>query len=174
MPENDTSNTFSSNSSSDNLNLPPRTFKVIVLGNSSVGKTCLTYRFCQRNFLIQTEATIGVDFRERLLELTEKNSSKTRQIKLQLWDTAGQERYRTSMVPHYYRNAHAVVFVYDVTRPKTFQDLEDWIRECDEYLGDLSDNGDIPRCVVGNKIDLRGVSGNMEIFKITSWPVNMF
>ena len=174
--------------SNEHLNLPPRTFKVIVLGNSSVGKTCLTYRFCQRNFLIQTEATIGVDFRERLIELSEKpkrrpepekptggeadgtqsdpanaqlsapesspQKPKTRQIKLQLWDTAGQERYRTSMVPHYYRNAHAVVFVYDVTRPKTFQDLEGWIKECDEYLDETSDNGDIPRCVVGNKIDL--------------------
>jgi len=134
--------------------LPPRTFKVIVLGNSSVGKTCLTYRFCQRNFLIQTEATIGVDFRERLLELSDRNTTVTRKIKLQLWDTAGQERYRTSMVPHYYRNAHAVVFVYDVTRPQTFTDLEGWIRECDQYLDANNENGDIPRCVVGNKIDL--------------------
>ena len=168
---NDNNNILNRSTESDfTLNLPPRTFKVIVLGNSSVGKTCLTYRFCQRNFLIQTEATIGVDFRERLLELTEKNSStnppttRTRQIKLQLWDTAGQERYRTSMVPHYYRNAHAVVFVYDVTRPKTFQDLEGWIKECDEYLGETSDNGDIPRCVVGNKIDLISSLSNTDSF----------
>ena len=89
---------------------PTRIFKVIVLGDSSVGKTCLTYRFCTRDFLIQTESTIGVDFRERLLELVDKNdTAKTQKIKLQLWDTAGQERFRRSMVPHYYRNAHLVV-----------------------------------------------------------------
>lgn len=130
---------------------PPRVFKVIVLGDSSVGKTCLTYRFCARDFLIQTEATIGVDFRERLLELTDRNSTRPTKVKLQLWDTAGQERFRRSMVPHYYRNAHAVVFVYDVTRPETFDSLETWIKESDHYLGG---QGDIPRCVVGNKIDL--------------------
>lgn len=132
---------------------PPRVFKVIVLGDSSVGKTCLTYRFCARDFLIQTEATIGVDFRERLLELTDRNSVSTQKVKLQLWDTAGQERFRRSMVPHYYRNAHAVVFVYDVTRPDTFDSLETWIKESDHYLGGQA-NADIPRCVVGNKIDL--------------------
>lgn len=133
---------------------PTRVFKVIVLGDSSVGKTCLTYRFCTRDFLIQTESTIGVDFRERVLELVDKqNPGQTQKIKLQLWDTAGQERFRRSMVPHYYRNAHAVVFVYDVTRPESFDSLESWIKESDHYLGQ-SNSEDIPRCVVGNKIDL--------------------
>jgi len=133
---------------------PTRIFKVIVLGDSSVGKTCLTYRFCTRDFLIQTESTIGVDFRERVLELADKNNpGQTQKIKLQLWDTAGQERFRRSMVPHYYRNAHAVVFVYDVTRPESFESLENWIKESDHYLGQ-SNSEDIPRCVVGNKIDL--------------------
>lgn len=56
-------------------------------------------------------------------------------------------------MPHYYRNAHAVVFVYDVTRPETFDSLETWIKESDHYLGGQA-NADIPRCVVGNKIDL--------------------
>lgn len=140
---------------------PPRVFKVIVLGDSSVGKTCLTYRFCARDFLIQTEATIGVDFRERLLELPNHHSASTQKIKLQLWDTAGQERFRRSMVPHYYRNAHAVVFVYDVTRPETFDSLETWIKESDHYLGGQA-NADIPRCVVGNKIDLVSQLSNTE------------
>lgn len=82
---------------------PKRIFKIIVLGDSNVGKTCLTFRFCVGKFPDRTEATIGVDFREKTVEVEGEN------IKLQLWDTAGQERFRKSMVQHYYRNVHAVV-----------------------------------------------------------------
>ncbi|KAH9628511.1 hypothetical protein HF086_017337 [Spodoptera exigua] len=91
-----------------------KVFKIIVLGDSGVGKTCLTYRFCEGQFLDKSEATIGVDFRERSIKIGGED------IKLQLWDTAGQERFRKSMVQHYYRNVHAVVIVYDVTKPETF------------------------------------------------------
>uniref|UniRef100_A0A667Z986 Zgc:101559 n=1 Tax=Myripristis murdjan TaxID=586833 RepID=A0A667Z986_9TELE len=68
-----------------------RIFKIIVIGDSNVGKTCLTYRFCGGAFLKNPEATIGVDFRERTLQLDGES------IKLQIWDTAGQERFRKSM-----------------------------------------------------------------------------
>lgn len=71
---------------------------------------------------------------------------------IQLWDTAGQERFRKSMVQHYYRNVHAVVFVYDVTNAASFHGLPAWIEECRQHL--LA--GDTPRILVGNKCDLRG------------------
>ncbi|XP_018027010.1 putative Ras-related protein Rab-33 [Hyalella azteca] len=119
-----------------------RTFKVIVIGDTNVGKTCLTFRFCNGSFP-QTAATIGVDFRERKLSIGGED------IVLQLWDTAGQERFRRSMVQHYYRNVHAVVLVYDVTRTSSFQSLRSWLVECDRQ--GLSDA--IPRLMIGNKCD---------------------
>ncbi|XP_063229341.1 putative Ras-related protein Rab-33 [Bacillus rossius redtenbacheri] len=120
-----------------------RVFKIIVVGDSNVGKTCLTYRFCEGKFLQKSEATIGVDFRERTVDVNGE------EIKLQLWDTAGQERFRKSMVQHYYRNVHAVVIVYDVTKMASFQSLPQWIEECNR--NNLT--SDIPRILVGNKCD---------------------
>lgn len=128
--------------------LPParsRIFKIIVIGDSNVGKMCLTYRFCAGRFPDRTEATIGVDFRERAVEIDGER------IKIQLWDTAGQERFRKSMIQHYYRNVHAVVFVYDMTNMASFHSLPSWIEECKQHL--LAT--DIPRILVGNKCDLR-------------------
>lgn len=122
-----------------------RIFKIIVIGDSNVGKTCLTYRFCCGRFPDKTEATIGVDFRERMVDVDKE------QIKLQLWDTAGQERFRKSMVQHYYRNVHAVVFVYDVTKMSSFESMPAWIEECDRH----NLNKDIPRLLVGNKCDMK-------------------
>ncbi|XP_034741633.1 ras-related protein Rab-33B isoform X1 [Etheostoma cragini] len=120
-------------------------FKIIVIGDSNVGKTCLTYRFCGGTFLKNPEATIGVDFRERTLELDGET------IKLQIWDTAGQERFRKSMVEHYYRSVHAVIFVYDVTSLSSFESIPEWIEECSRHcVGPL-----VPRIMVGNKCDLR-------------------
>lgn len=72
-------------------------------------------------------------------------------FQIQLWDTAGQERFRKSMVQHYYRNVHAVVFVYDMTNLASFHSLPSWIEECKQHL--LAN--DIPRILVGNKCDLR-------------------
>lgn len=69
---------------------------------------------------------------------------------VQVWDTAGQERFRKSMVEHYYRNVHAVVFVYDVTKMASFQNLKTWIQECNGHGVSSS----VPRVLVGNKCDL--------------------
>ncbi|XP_006003556.1 ras-related protein Rab-33B-like [Latimeria chalumnae] len=122
-----------------------RIFKIIVVGDSSVGKTCLSYRFCGGRFLENPEATIGVDFREKNVEIDGEK------IKIQMWDTAGQERFRKSMVEHYYRNVHAVVFVYDVTKLSTFENLPYWIGECGRHSVPRS----VPRVLVGNKCDLK-------------------
>ncbi|XP_058886276.1 ras-related protein Rab-33B-like [Acipenser ruthenus] len=124
--------------------LQTRIFKIIVIGDSNVGKTCLSYRFCGGKFLQNPEATIGVDFRERTVEIDGEK------IKIQIWDTAGQERFRKSMVEHYYRNVHAIVFVYDITKLSTFESLPDWIEECARH----SVSPSVPRIMVGNKCDL--------------------
>ncbi|XP_028847897.1 ras-related protein Rab-33B [Denticeps clupeoides] len=126
--------------------LQTRIFKIIVIGDSNVGKTCLSYRFCGGKFLKNPEATIGVDFRERTLQLDGES------IKLQIWDTAGQERFRKSMVEHYYRNVHAIIFVYDVTNLSSFESLPEWIEECGRHCVPPM----VPRILVGNKCDLRG------------------
>ncbi|KAM4558108.1 ras-related protein Rab-33B [Odontesthes bonariensis] len=122
-----------------------RIFKIIVIGDSNVGKTCLTYRFCGGTFLKNPEATIGVDFRERTVELDGER------VKLQIWDTAGQERFRKSMVEHYYRSVHAVIFVYDVTSLCSFESIPEWIEECSRHAV----GPQVPRIMVGNKCDLR-------------------
>ncbi|KAM5195648.1 ras-related protein Rab-33A isoform 1-T1 [Hipposideros larvatus] len=122
-----------------------RIFKIIVIGDSNVGKTCLTFRFCGGTFPDKTEATIGVDFREKTVEIEGEK------IKVQVWDTAGQERFRKSMVEHYYRNVHAVVFVYDVTKMTSFTNLKMWIQECNGHAVPPL----VPKVLVGNKCDLR-------------------
>ncbi|XP_017287939.2 ras-related protein Rab-33B [Kryptolebias marmoratus] len=122
-----------------------RTFKVLVIGDSGVGKTCLTHRLCAGEFPRGVEATIGADFRDTSLEIEGEK------IKLQLWDTAGQERFRKSMVQHYYRNVHAVLFVFDVTCPASFNGLSAWVEECRQN----SLGHEIPRFLIGNKSDLR-------------------
>ncbi|GMR40306.1 hypothetical protein PMAYCL1PPCAC_10501, partial [Pristionchus mayeri] len=123
-----------------------RTFKVIIVGDAGVGKTCLSFRFCNGRFPEFTEATIGVDFRERSVSLEGET------LKVQLWDTAGQERYRQSIVAHYYRNVHAVVFVYDVSDVRSFSSLPAWLEECEKH--GLGATTDIPRILIGNKCDL--------------------
>ncbi|RXG69772.1 Ras-related protein Rab-33 [Armadillidium vulgare] len=151
-----------------------KTFKIIVIGDSNVGKTSLTIRFCDGHFPTRPESTIGVDFRVRkvtikgeeitlykidsdhytsLLSCVPTNLvqhlADQHNMLLQLWDTAGQERFRKSMVQHYYRNVQAVVFVYDVTNFASFENISSWINECNRY--NLGYN--IPRILVGNKCD---------------------
>ncbi|XP_076001662.1 ras-related protein Rab-33B-like [Genypterus blacodes] len=148
-PQMESSLEFSSSMGSVSSLVPRcRTFKVVVIGDSGVGKTCLTHRLCAGEFPPRAEATIGVDFRERPVDVDGER------IKLQLWDTAGQERFRKSMVQHYYRNVNAVLFVYDVTCPASFIGLTAWMEECRQNaLGQ-----EIPRFLVGTKCDLRDPS----------------
>ncbi|PIO65932.1 Ras family protein [Teladorsagia circumcincta] len=126
---------------------PVNETKVIIVGDAGVGKTCLSFRFCCGRFPEHTEATIGVDFRERSCVIEREL------LKVQLWDTAGQERYRHSIVAHYYRNVNAVVFVYDVTCPSSFASLRSWINECEK--NGLTADCDVPRILIGNKCDLK-------------------
>lgn len=124
----------------------PRSVKIIVLGESGVGKTCLSFRFCAGRFPHATEATIGLDFREKIVDMGGHS------LKLQLWDTAGQERFKRSITHHYYRNVDALVFVYDVNRVSSLVALDSWLEEVELHGVPLS----APRVLVGNKVDQGG------------------
>ncbi|OIR58845.1 MAG: GTPase Rab1/YPT1, small G protein superfamily [Amphiamblys sp. WSBS2006] len=117
-------------------------FKLLLIGNSSVGKSCLLLRFADDTYTENYVSTIGVDFKIRTVEMDGKT------IKLQLWDTAGQERFQT-ITSSYYRGAHGIIIVYDVTDPDSFKSVEKWIHEADRYASD-----NVAKLIVGNKTDL--------------------
>ncbi|KAL1505368.1 hypothetical protein ABEB36_004951 [Hypothenemus hampei] len=113
----------------------------VLVGNAGVGKTCLVRRFTQGLFPPGQGATIGVDFMIKTVEVGNEK------VKLQIWDTAGQERFR-SITQSYYRSAHALILVYDISCQPTFDCLPDWLREIEEYA-----SSKVLRVLVGNKID---------------------
>eukprot|EP00062_Callorhinchus_milii_P027006 gi/632989795/ref/XP_007883839.1/ PREDICTED: ras-related protein Rab-35-like [Callorhinchus milii] len=113
-------------------------FKLLIIGDSGVGKSSLLLRFSENTFSGSYITTIGVDFKIRTVEI---NGEK---IKLQIWDTAGQERFRT-ITSTYYRNTHGVIIVYDVTNPESFVNVKRWLHE-------ISQNCDsVCKILVGNK-----------------------
>ncbi|CAO2603250.1 Ras-related protein Rab-19 [Lemmus lemmus] len=101
-------------------------FKVILIGDSNVGKTCVVQHFKSGVYTESQQNTIGVDFTVRSLEIDGKK------VKMQVWDTAGQERFRT-ITQSYYRSAHAAIIAYDLTRRSTFESVPHWIREIEKY-----------------------------------------
>uniref|UniRef100_A0A7S1LKL5 Ras-related protein Rab-1 n=1 Tax=Alexandrium catenella TaxID=2925 RepID=A0A7S1LKL5_ALECA len=116
--------------------------KLLLLGDSAVGKSSLLMRFCESKFESNFVLTIGVDFKWKQVE---RNSKK---LKLQVWDTAGQERFRT-ITPAYYRAAMGVVITYDITDHDSFDHVEYWVQQLDQH-GDAA----VQRILVGNKSDL--------------------
>lgn len=117
-------------------------FKLLLIGDSGVGKSSLLLRFTSDTF-DDLSPTIGVDFKLKLMTL------KGKKLKLTIWDTAGQERFRT-LTSSYYRGAQGIILVYDVTRRDTFTNLSDvWLKEVDAY----STNQDCIKMLVGNKVD---------------------
>ncbi|XP_068647257.1 ras-related protein RABD1-like isoform X1 [Aristolochia californica] len=117
-------------------------FKLLLIGDSSVGKSCLLLRFADDSYVDSYISTIGVDFKIRTVELDGKT------IKLQIWDTAGQERFRT-ITSSYYRGAHGIIIVYDVTDVESFNNVKQWLSEIDRYASDS-----VCKLLVGNKCDL--------------------
>ncbi|KAG1948282.1 ras-related protein Rab-30 [Pimephales promelas] len=101
-------------------------FKIVLIGNAGVGKTCLVRRFTQGLFPPGQGATIGVDFMIKTVEI------KGVKVKLQIWDTAGQERFR-SITQSYYRSANALILTYDITCEDSFRCLPEWLREIEQY-----------------------------------------
>ncbi|XP_047323651.1 ras-related protein RABC1-like [Impatiens glandulifera] len=119
-------------------------FKLLMIGDSGVGKSSLLLSFISDAF-DDLSPTIGVDFKVKYLDIEGKR------LKLAIWDTAGQERFRT-LTSSYYRGAQGVVMVYDVTRRETFTNLADvWAKEVDMY----STNPESIKMLVGNKVDMQ-------------------
>ena len=118
-------------------------YKILVLGDTSVGKSCLLLRFCDNSFQEAHLTTIGLDFRLKTINLKDD-----RKVKIQIWDTAGEDRFR-SITRNYYKGAKGILLIFDVTDKETFTHVRDWI----ERIHEESPEG-ITICLVGNKIDM--------------------
>jgi len=118
-------------------------FKVVLVGDSGVGKSNILSRFTRNEFNLQSKATIGVEFATRSINVEGKT------LKAQIWDTAGQERYR-AITSAYYRGAVGALLVYDITKGESFNNLDKWLKELRDHADDR-----IVVLVVGNKCDLR-------------------
>ena len=117
-------------------------FKVLLLGNSDVGKSSLLLRFVDSVWNESFVPTIGVDFKVKTLDIGEKR------VKMQIWDTAGQERFR-NVVATYFRGSNGILLIYDITSRESFKNLESWLIEIEK---NASEN--VLKILIGNKNDL--------------------
>ncbi|CBY33817.1 unnamed protein product [Oikopleura dioica] len=117
-------------------------YKLVFLGEQGVGKTSLITRFMYDSFDQHYQATIGIDFLSKTLQIDDNT------VRLQLWDTAGQERFR-SLIPSYIRDSNVGIIVYNVTEEKSFSKIDTWIKDVKDQRGE-----DVIIFLVGNKTDL--------------------
>ena len=117
-------------------------FKILLLGDSGVGKSCIIIRYIENNFSSNLMNSIGVDFKLKNIEIDSKK------IKLQIWDTAGQERFKT-ITTSYYKGAHAILVVFDITDRDSFDHVRNWMADIDKFAKE-----GVLRILVGNKCDL--------------------
>ncbi|XP_030220252.1 ras-related protein Rab-3A isoform X2 [Gadus morhua] len=117
-------------------------FKILIIGNSSVGKTSFLFRYADDSFTPAFVSTVGIDFKVKTIYRNDKR------IKLQIWDTAGQERYRT-ITTAYYRGAMGFILMYDITNEDSFNAVQDWATQIKTYSWD---NAQV--LLVGNKCDM--------------------
>ncbi|KAL1299169.1 hypothetical protein HN51_043588 [Arachis hypogaea] len=118
-------------------------YKVVLIGDSGVGKSNLLSRFTKNEFTLDSKSTIGVEFATRTVHVHDKI------VKAQIWDTAGQERYR-AITSAYYRGAVGALVVYDISRHVTFENVERWLKELRDHT-----DANLVVMLVGNKADLR-------------------
>jgi Ras-related protein Rab-8A len=116
--------------------------KLLLIGDSGVGKSCLLLRYSDDSFTSSFIATIGIDFKIKSILIDDSK------VKLQIWDTAGQERFRT-ITTAYYRGAMGVLLVYDVSDEKSFSNVANWMRQIDQNAAD-----NVNRILIGNKCDV--------------------
>ncbi len=122
---------------------PSEYIKIVVIGDSNVGKSSLIHRYIEDSYSPDQSNTVGVDFFAKKAQVAGKTYT------VQVWDTAGQERFR-AMVRTYFRNASAAIVVFDLTKKVSFEHINDWLNEIQE---DLDDN--TPVLLVGSKADLK-------------------
>jgi Ras-related protein Rab-7A len=122
--------------------------KLLLLGDTGVGKTSLLNQYVNQEFSAQYKATIGSDFSSKQVEID------SRMVTLQIWDTAGQERFQ-SLGPTFYRGTDCCILVYDVTQAGTYENIKKWRNEFSMQLG-LSNTDDFAFLLLGNKCDLQG------------------
>ena len=117
-------------------------YKILLLGDSSVGKTCFLMRYSDNTFQEIHMSTIGLDYKLKNVQLDDG-----KMYKIQIWDTAGQDRFR-SITKNYYKGAHGIVLIYDITDKKTFENVRNWVKQIKEEVSDK-----VCIILVANKID---------------------
>ena len=120
----------------------PPLYKILLLGDSTVGKTCFLLRYVDDSFLDLHMATIGLDYRLKTLILEEQKI-----VKIQLWDTAGQDKFR-AITRNYYKGASGIILIFDVTNIKSYENIKKWINEIKEEISEK-----VSIVLIGNKID---------------------
>lgn len=118
------------------------TIKIMLLGETEIGKTCLIQRYVNNSFGINYITTIGIDFQLKIVEIKDKT------VKLQIWDTAGQECFK-SITKNYFKTSHGFVLAYDITNRKSFECVNDWLKQIRE-----NGNKNIKIVLIGTKCDL--------------------
>ena len=118
--------------------------QLLIIGDSTVGKTSILYQYTNNQFLSQHLATVGIDYYNKDEVINNKL------VRVKIWDTAGQERYK-SLTSTFFRNAQGIILVYDVTNKETFENLKYWIQSINSNLGVQSN---VKKTIIGNKIDL--------------------
>lgn len=118
--------------------------KLVLLGDSGVGKSCIVLRFVRGQFDPTSKVTVGASFLSQTIALQDSTT-----VKFEIWDTAGQERY-AALAPLYYRGAAVAVVVYDITSPESFSKAQYWVKELQKH-----GSPDIVMALVGNKADLQ-------------------
>ena len=117
-------------------------YKILLLGDSSVGKTCFLMRYSDNTFQEIHMSTIGLDYKLKNVQLDDGKI-----VKIQIWDTAGQDRFR-SITKNYYKGAHGIILIYDVTSRKTYENIKNWVAQIKEEVSEK-----VTIILVGNKID---------------------
>lgn len=117
-------------------------FKLIIIGDTNTGKSCLLQRFADDAYTSDFISTIGVDFKVKTIEIDDKI------IKTQCWDTAGQERFR-SITNSYYRGAHGIIMTYDISNKQSFINIERWLKDIDKF-----GSNNVVKMIIGTKSDL--------------------